>query len=177
MNQNYCTRLIVRREQERERTEETGAKLHCFTDLSIIHAVSIVRLQLLGRARQVVTDAEVTGDVIKVQSGDKLSKLSKSARESITELLLLSYIWGISGWTKKPHFHYQHLPKGKANYLYHFQFVISCFFLWGISEDVRGKSIRITLGRYISSNATQSSALQRAWHLQRLHPDLIQYSR
>lgn len=85
-------RTINSEKQERERTEETGARLHCFTDLSIIHAVSIVRLQLLGRARQVVTDADVTGDVNKVQSGDKLSKLSKSAGQSITELLLLSYI-------------------------------------------------------------------------------------
>lgn len=54
----------------------------------------------------------------------------------------------------------------------------------GCAEGVRGRQEggggggnRITLSRYISSHATQSSALQRARHLQRLHPDLIQYSR
>lgn len=121
---------------------------------SIIHAVGIVKL--LARAWQLVTNAVATRDINKVHRGDELPKLSKSARESITELLLLSYIGDI--WEWGGHFHYRYLPKD--DYLHHLEFVISCSFLWGISWGAE-ESILNTLGRYVSGNAPQSSALAK----------------
>lgn len=101
-NEPKLLSTINSEKQERERADEAGEKLHSAPlILSILLAVGIVSLPPLAGARQVVTGADVRGDVNKVQSPDKLSKLLKSARDSITGLLLLSCIWANSGWTKK----------------------------------------------------------------------------